>query len=55
MRTGFESPLYCVNFEVNNLKPFPHLAFPHQAAKVPRLLFHSNGSVVFPLLRWGCT
>jgi hypothetical protein len=23
--------IYRVNFEVNNLKPFPHLAFPHSA------------------------
>jgi hypothetical protein len=27
---GTRTPdLYRVNFEVNNLKPFPHLAFPH--------------------------
>src|SRR6266851_438719 len=29
---GTRTPdLYRVNFEVNNLKPFPHLAFPHSA------------------------
>jgi hypothetical protein len=29
---GTRTPdLYRVNFEVNNLKPFPHLAFPHFA------------------------
>ena len=39
--------LYRVNFEVNDLKPFPHLAFPHRRGpKIPSKLPSFDGELM---------
>src|ERR1035438_2500800 len=41
------SDLYRVNFEVNDLKPFPHLAFPHsKGPKTPSKLPSFDGELM---------
>jgi hypothetical protein len=41
------SDIYRVNFEVNDLKPFPHLAFPHsKEPKTPSKLPSFDGELM---------
>ena len=44
------SDIYRVNFEVNDLKPFPHLAFPHsKGPEIPSKLPSFDGELMASL------